>query len=157
MGSSIAFYCADSDLQSLQKFAQSIGLHLQAPLIGQKVSECPKDGPFCFLSLAPETELHPYGSPPLRISAARDPVLRFVRPYFSYPYLVLGHVYWSNDVPAIAERTKAIYQRLARWVRKEWAKQGDIYVGPEALALLQQGAVLVSALPGQAELRSIRT
>ena len=155
MGSSIGFFCADGDLQALQQFSKSVGLRLQAPLVGQDVPEAAKDSPYCFLSLVPESELHPYGSPPLRVTDARDPVLRFMRPYFSNPYLVLGHIYWSNDVPALAERTKASYQRLARWVRKEWEKYGDFYVGPEAMRLFQQGAQMVNFLPGQADISII--
>jgi hypothetical protein len=155
MGSSIAFYCGDSDLQSLQTLASSLGLRLQAPAIGQSVPSSPADGPFCFLSMVPESELHPYGNPPVRITDARDPILRFIRPYFSNPFLVVGHIHWSNDAPELARRTKADYQRLARWIRKEWIKDGDFYIGPEAHQLVQKGAQLVAAIPEQATFQLI--
>jgi hypothetical protein len=100
------------------------------------------------------SQLHPYGNP-LRISGATDPVMRFMRAYFKDPYLVLGHVYWSNDVPGLAAQTKPYYQKLARWIRKEWEKAGDFYFGPEAKRLADKGAELVNVLPGTASIRVI--
>ena len=105
--------------------------------------------------MVPESALHPYGNPPVRITDARDPVLRFIRPYFSNPFLVVGHIYWSNDVPELAQRTKPHYQRMVRWIRKEWVKDGDFYIGPEADQLVQRGAQLVNAIPEQATFQLI--
>lgn len=156
MSSSIVLFCAASDLQALQEFAQGGGLRLQAIVVGGEVSISAKDGPYCYLSPVAESELHPYGVPPTRLTPARDPLIGFMRPYFAAPYLVCGHIQWTNDQPAVAERTKPYYQRIARWIRKEWKKHGDSYVGPEAAQLIEQGAQMVAALPGEADLTIIK-
>ena len=156
MSSSIVIFSGATDLQALQEFAQSSGLREQAMVFGTVVTSSAADGPYCYLSPVAESELHPYGVPPTKITPARDPLLGFMRPYFTAPYLVCGHIQWSNDVPALAERTKPYYQRLARWIRKEWKKVGDSYVGPEAAQLIEQGAQMVAALPGEADLTIVK-
>jgi hypothetical protein len=155
MASSILLFGTDSDLQALLAFANASGLHLQAMAMGGKVASSAKDGPYCYLSPVAESELHPFGAPQVRITPARDPLLGFMRPYFTDPYLVCGHIQWSNDVPTLAAQTKPYYQGLARWIRKEWEKHGDSYVGPEAANLIERGAQLVAALPGEANVTTI--
>lgn len=81
--------------------------------------------------------------------------MRFMRAYFKSPYLVLGHIYWSNDVPSLAAQTKPYYQKLARWIRKEWEKVGDFYFGSEAMRLAGKGAELVNVLPGTTNIKII--
>ncbi len=147
MGNSVGFYCGQSDSQSFQDFALSIGLHIVPLSIENKVDADPSDGPFCFLSLVKQDELHPFGVPAVRISDARDPLIGYMRAYYKSPYLVLGHIYWSNDVPALAAQTKGYYQKLARWIRKEWEKYGDFYISPEAVKLMREGAEMVNVLP----------
>lgn len=156
MGSSIGFYCGLSDNEELELYAKSIGLHTVASSMDGQVFNDPVSGPFCYLSLVEKAELHPFGNPPVRISDAKDPILRFMRAYFCNPYLVVGHIYWSNDVPALASQTKPYYQKLARWIRKEWSKYGDFYVGPEAKSLIDKGAELVNVLPDSVDVQVIK-
>ena len=137
-------------------YAKSIGLYIVAPTLDKPVDTDPESGPFCFLSLVDKTELHPFGNPPVRITDAKDPVMRFMRAYFKNPYLVVGHIYWSNDVPTLASQTKPYYQKLARWIRKEWVKYGDFYIGPEANCLIGKGAEKINVLPGTADVQVVK-
>lgn len=155
MGSSVAFYCGASDAEALQNYAVSIGLSLVPPTLDRGVDDDPSIGPFCYLSIIAQDELSPYGDPPIKVSDATDPLISFMRAYFKNPYLVLGHVYWSDDVPALAKQTKPHYQKLAKWIKKEWEKYGDFYIGPEARTLLDKGAEMVNVLPGQASVEII--
>lgn len=150
MGSTVCFYCGPSDIDALQGFAVSLGLHLVPMTIDKEAVSAPVDGPFCYLSLVPKSELHPYGKSPQRFTDAKDPMLGFMRGYFKDPYLVLGHIHWSDDVAALAAQTKPYFQKLRNWIRREWELYGDLYIGPEAKELVAKGAQMVNALPGQA-------
>jgi|SRR5581483_3112786 len=150
MGSSIEFYCGQSDIEALQGFALSLGLHLVLPTIQEASVPAPAERPYCYLSLIPKSELHPFGKPPVRVTHAKDPMLRFMRAYFKNPYLVLGHIHWSDDVPALAAQTKPYFQKLRNWIKREWTQHGDLYLGPEAKELVAKGAQMVNALPDQA-------
>ena len=154
MGSSIAFYCGNRDTDAIQNFARSIGLGIVAPLVGDPLVSA-EAGPFCYLAPA-GLDLHPYGSPPAKISDATDPLISFMRAYYKYPYLVLGHIQWSDDVPRLASQTKSHYQKLGRWIRKEWKEHGDFYLGPEAQSLADGGAQLVNVLPAQATMHIVK-
>ena len=114
------------------------------------------DGPFCYLSLVPISELHPYGKPPQRVTDAKDPMLGFMRGYFRDPYLVLGHIHWSDDVAALAAQTKPYFQKLHYWIKREWEPYGNLYIGPEAKNLIAKGAHMVNELPGQATLQIVK-
>jgi hypothetical protein len=153
MGSIVSFYCGEKDNQALHEYAESIGLSIVPPTLDRPVDTDPVLGPFCFLSVVPKGTLSPYGNPPIKISDATDPVIGFMRAYYKNPYLVLGDIYWSDDVPDYAKQTKPYYQKLAKWIKREWEKYGDFYIGPEARVLLDKGAKMVNALPGQAEIR----
>lgn len=155
MGSNVAFYCGASDSESLQDYALSIGLRVVPPTLDRGVDDDPVEGPFCYLSILDKDELSPYGDPPIKVSDATDPLIGFMRAYFKNPYLVLGHIYWSDDVSALAQQTKPYYQKLVRWIKKEWEKYGDFYIGPEAKTLLDKGAEMVNVLPGQASVEII--
>jgi hypothetical protein len=156
MGNSIAFFSGSSDTEAFQDFAASLGLHLVPMTVDKKVVPAPADGPFCYLSLVPISELHPYGEPRKQITEAKDPMLGFMRAYFKNPYLVLGHLHWSDDVAALATQTKPYYQKLRNWIKHEWESYGDVYIGPEAKELIEKGAQMVNALPGQAALHVIK-
>jgi hypothetical protein len=149
MGSNTCFYCGNSDTGALQDFALSLGLHLVPMTIEGEVKD-PASGPYCYLSIAPRSELHPYGDPPIRLTDVRDPMLGFMRGYFKDQFLVFGHIYWSNDVKALAVQTKPYYAKLRSWIKREWRRHGDIYIGPEAECLISAGAQMVNTLPGQA-------
>jgi hypothetical protein len=148
MGSNIGFFCEQSDNDSLQKYVESIGLSIVPPLLNRHVSDDPSEGPFCFLSAIDVSLLSPYGTPPLKISDATDPLLLFMRAYYKDVYLVLGHIAWSDDVPNLAKQTKPYYQKIAKWIKSEWQKYGDFYIGPGARKLFDDGAQMVNFLPG---------
>jgi len=63
-----------------------------------------------------------------------------MRPYYKGPYLALGQIQWNDDAPEVAIHVKPHFQKIRRWVRKNWNKEGDFYYGPEATKLLMNGA-----------------
>jgi hypothetical protein len=71
----------------------------------------------------------------------------FVRSYFKENYLVLGQIQWQTDVDSLAIQTKPYYQKLTRWIRKEWEKNGSFYIGNEAKDLITKGAERVNFFP----------
>jgi hypothetical protein len=152
MASSIGLFANLDDYQSLHEYAKSIGLQLVPMLKGEEPPADPAAKPFCYLSSLPPSELHAYGNP-AQFSYGRDPLLLFKRPFYQEPYLVAGFVQWSTDNKAFAEVTKPYYQKLSRWVRKEWTKMPNgFYAGPQARELAAQGAKMVDLLPGTATL-----
>ncbi len=152
MGNSIGFFCSNEDNFALQSFCESIGLILIAPTFDKELNQDAATGPYCFLSTVEKQELHPFGEPKIRLTDAKDPIMRFLRGYYSAPYLVAGHVYWSNDVPNLAARTKPYHQKISKWIAKNWAvlPGGGFYLGPGAQALVEKGAEIVNMLPNQA-------
>ncbi len=147
MGSSVSFFCGPLDNKKLQDYATSLGLYLVSTRINEEVSLDPSLGPYCYLSLVPKSMLHPFGNPPVRVSSALDPALNFMRAYFQKPYLVLGDIQWTNDDSTLAKQTLPYYKKLVKWIRKEWGKNGDIYIGNEAKSLITEGAEMVNFLP----------
>jgi hypothetical protein len=155
MGSSVEIYGGEADCRALEEYADSLGLQLIAPSVGRAAPTLGKDGPYCFLSIRPTDELHPFGAP-LRYTDSKDPLIRFMRPYYTEPFLVLGHVYRSTDVASLAALTEFPYRQISRWIRSNWAKHGDFYVGPEAAELLAEGAQKANVLPGSASLNIVK-
>jgi len=151
MGNNLGFYAGNEDRENLMEFTREIGLCLLSFRLGQTVAANPFDGPACNLSLFPEEDLHPYGDPPLRISRAIDPMLFFERPYYKEPYLVLGQIQWYSDAPEVSLHVKPHFQKIRRWVRKNWNKEGDFYIGPEATKLLLNGAQKCNFHPEKAK------
>ncbi|WP_039732430.1 hypothetical protein [Dyella japonica] len=149
MGSSISFYGSEADCRLLESYAETLGLHLIAPVAGKTAPALAKEGSYCYLSMRAVEELHPYGTP-LRYTDAKDPLLRFMRPYYADPYLVLGHIYRSTDVASISSLTDLPFRGIKRWVKANWAKHGDLYIGPGAGELIARGAQMVNVLPGTA-------
>ena len=159
MTSSIAFYASQIDREILESFAISLGLCLVSPTVGRPVNADAALGPFCYLSAVAESELHPYGKPPVRISDARDPMLSYMRSYFERPFLVLGHIQHSDDVRALAQVTRPYYSKLSRWIKSSWAclPGGDIYIGADAQRLVENGAQMANAVPGTFEFHRIES
>ena len=156
MGSSIGFYCTNQDRLILERFTDSIGLKLLPPKIDIKLKAA-EDGAFCYLSLVDIDQVHPYGDPPTKISYAKDPVMIYMRGYLKDPYLVLGQIQWSDSVPHLAQETKPSYQKVVRWIKKQWANEGDFYFGPEARELVDSGKVTtIGVFPGQVNLEVIK-
>jgi hypothetical protein len=120
MGSTIGFFCGNDDHQALQNYAESLGLQVIAPLFDVDSAGDAVDGPFCYLSAVSKAELHPFGNPANRLTDARDPILTFMRGYFKSPYLVAGHIYWSDDVATLAAITKPYFHKLSKWIRQNW-------------------------------------
>ena len=153
MTGSIGFYASQADQEALESFALSLGLRLVSPKLGQAVNASPAFGPFCYLSAVAESELHPYGTPQVLLTDARDPMLAYMRSYFKSPYLVCGHIQHSDDVRALAQLTRPYYSQLARWIKANWTRLpgGSYYIGDEAQRLVAAGAQMVSAMPGTFE------
>ena len=147
MGSSVGFYCGNKDIESLSQYVKSLGLTLVAPDINQDVPVEPFEGPYCYISTRPLSELSPYGNPPIRVSDATDPLIGFMRAYQKENYLVLGHLYLSNDVPELFKQVKPHYNKLNKWIKTNWGKYGDFYIGLEAKSLQANGAELVNVYP----------
>jgi hypothetical protein len=155
MGSNVVIYGCETDCRTLEEFTRSLGLRLIAPMVGVAAPESGKDGPWCYLSLRPENELHPFGVPP-RYTDARDPLLGFMRPYYVEPYLVLGHIHRSTDVRSLAALTELPFNRIKRWIKASWTKYGDVYIGPGAADLIERGAQKVNVLPDSANFTTVR-
>lgn len=149
MGSSIGFFAAESDTAELQRFVESLSLTLVAPLISNKVAPNPADGPFCYLSPVGNEALHPYGSPAVKVSDATDPLLVYIRSFTKENCVVLGQLHWTNDVPNLAKITAPYYKKIAAWIRKNWRKEGDFYLGPQAEIMVKNGSQLVGFPPGE--------
>ena len=78
-------------------------------------------------------------------------MLFFERPFYKDPYLVLGQINWNNDAPEVAIHVKPHFQKIRRWVGKNWNKKGDFYYGPEATKLLLNGAIDCNLHPEHAK------
>lgn len=148
MGHSISIYGSNADTQRLTDYARAIGLHLIPPRTNLTVADDPADGPYCYLSLHKLADLEPYGDPAIRLGSAVHPVLVFRRPFYEDSSLILGSVRCSDDVPELYQQTHPYYQKLARWIRKEWRRYGDFYLGPEGATLFEGGASMRNVRPG---------
>jgi len=148
MGSSLDFFAGHEDYSSLLSRIDALGLHLLPLRLGLPISDIEKR-PLCNLSLVTLDETHPYGTPPVILSGARDPMMDFVRPIYRAPYLVLGQIMWNDDNPEQAALTKPAYKEISKWVKSNWSKlpNGPFYIGPEAKHLYEHGAELVNILP----------
>jgi hypothetical protein len=70
-----------------------------------------------------------------------------VIPFYFRP----GRITQNLDVDRLAAQTKSNFGKIARWIRKNWAKPEDIGVwcGPEALELIRSRRLIVTDLvPG---------
>ncbi len=87
----------------------------------------------------PLDELTPYAyeDPAKKVSDATDPLIGFMRSYHRNSYLVLGHLYLSNDVPGLNKLAKSYYNKLCKWVKGNWNKYGDFYISNNAQVALR--------------------
>lgn len=157
MASSIAFYCGPKDLDAINAYMESIGLHLIPLQIGGVVALEPSEGPLCYISLNPIVELHPYGNPPINISYAKDPLILFMRGYFKNPYLVNGFIQ-CPDIDADFEKiARPHFQKIKKWIFKNWKQMpgGDFYIGNDGAHLVVAGAKMVNAIPGELDFKLI--
>ncbi len=154
MGSTFLFYASPEDQKDLIDFIRGMGLYLVPPQADQEYTDdaCVLRG--CWISPVPAQKLHPWGragEPQVKYLDVLDPILSFTRSAYRPPYLIPGDIYWNNDVPALAAQTRATFQKIARWVRKNWPKpEGrDQYFGPEARRLVfEEGVKATSLVPG---------
>ena len=149
MGRSVYFFCTAADNQLLSEEAIRVGLRMYPILMSQEeiqTSDDPIDGPFCYLSVVPRSETHPYGDPPI-IGPATDPLLDSMRAYYKPPTLVMGRIYWSDDVPELAKITKPYFLKLFKWIKKQWHRNADgQYMGWEAKKLHDSGQAQLAYL-----------
>jgi hypothetical protein len=139
MGSSISFYCGKEDNLALEEQAKALGLFVVPMRLDREVPADPAQRPFCYLSLLPPEQLHPYGMPAVNVSEATDPMIELLRSYYLHPHLVSGRLYWSDDIKPLAALTKKPYTQLARWIRSNWRKLdgSSFFFGPEAERLVK--------------------
>jgi hypothetical protein len=52
-------------------------------------------------------------------------------------------VYWSDDVAEFARRTRSAFAKLSGWIKANWQKQKNYYVGPVATNLNKHGVRFV--------------
>jgi hypothetical protein len=137
MARTILLIAAPEDYECLIGYCTQLALRLLPMELGQEVKPA-NEGPACFLGPQQETELHPYGNPPVHITDVKDPLLLFVRPYYMPPYLVDGQIRLNEDNKEVSEQIRPTFEKLRRWVRKTWHKTDQFasYIGPQALELL---------------------
>jgi hypothetical protein len=153
MGSRILFVAGPEDQMVLTDFIRGLGMHLIPPQADQVYSDDPSILGGCWISPVPAQELHPWGrvgEPQVKYLDVLDPILSFTRSVYKPPYLRPGDIYWNNDVPALAAQTKSTFQKIARWVRKNWPKPDgdDWHFGPQARRLVfEEGVKATSMVP----------
>jgi hypothetical protein len=140
MAKSILLIASRKDYETLLEYCRQLGLQLLPMKIDIPVKE-PQDGPTCYLGHMEISGLHPYGVPPVRITDVKDPLLLFVRPYQSPPYLIDGGIHLNLDNQQVSNLIRPTFEKLRRWVKKNWHKTEShaSYVGTEALLLLNSG------------------
>lgn len=155
MTSRIYYACGPDDDRALVDFIKSNGLYLVRPNITLDYCEdYPISAHGGYISAVPLSELHPFGNPPIQIKRSLNPVLMFRRSYYQKPYLILGDIEFYTDTSKYIHITKPIYQKITRWIRKNWIKpEGDFcYYGPHAMRLIEEeGAQAISDIPGTVE------
>ena len=146
------FFAGPDDDRAFREYGDSIGLSLIPPRI-DRIGCVPVEGPgsasFWYFSNIRPQELHPYGDPKVKISDALDPLVQYSRSFYDPPNLIAGRIYWSNDVPELASRSKPIYSKLAAWIKKSWERrrQDGYYVGPQAKRLADEEGIEFFYLP----------
>ena len=154
MGSRILFVAGPEDQKVLTDFIRTLGMYFVPPQADQEYTDDPSILGGCWISPVPAEKLHPWGragEPQVKYLDVLDPILRFTRSVYRPPYLRPGDIYWNNDVPALAAQTKPTFQKIARWVRKNWPKPegDDWHFGPEARRLVfEEGVKATSLVPG---------
>jgi hypothetical protein len=154
MGSAFLFYAGPEDQRALIDFIRSLDLHLIPPQADQVYTDDANILRGCWISPVPAHKLHPWGrpgEPQVQYLDVLDPIISFTRSAYRPPYLATGNVYWNNDVPALAAQTKSTFQKIGRWVRKNWLKPvgRDQYFGPQAMRLVfEEGIKATTMVPG---------
>jgi hypothetical protein len=151
MGSRILFYAGPQDMNELNAFVRSLDLYLVPPSPALEYSDDETELGRCFISPVPKEELRTWGHKTAWYQDTLDPIISFERSIYQGSFIRPGDIYWNNDVRSLAVQTKPIFQKIARWVRKNWPKpQGhDWHFGPEAKHLVfKEGVKATSMVPG---------
>ena len=140
MAKAILLIASRRDYENLLGYCGELGLRLLPMRLDTPVKE-PEDGPVCYLGHMDDSDLHPFGSPPVCVTDVTDPLLLFVRPYQSPPYLIDGGIHLNLDSKQVSDLIRPTFEKLRSWVRKHWHKtEAHVsYIGPEALILLSSG------------------
>jgi hypothetical protein len=138
-------------MKELNAFVRSLGMYLVPPSPEVEYSDDETVLGGCYISPVPAEELHTTSKLPARYADVLDPIISFTRSVYRSSYIRPGDIYWNNDVPALAVQTKPIFQKIARWVRRNWPKPegDDWHFGPEARHLVfEKGVEATSMVPG---------
>jgi hypothetical protein len=139
MARTILIIAGPSDYEQLVGYCRELGLHLLPACIGSPIP-APSVSQMCYLGSMKESELHPYGNPPIRVTDVRDPLLLFIRPYYDPPYLTDGSISLNEDNKAVSALIKPAFEKIRKWVKLNWSKTNQFasYIGPEAQSLLSE-------------------
>lgn len=151
MGSRIPFVAGPKDMKELNAFVRSLGMQLIPPGPDIEYSDDETLLGRCYISSLPEDKLESWGHKTRWYQETRNPIISFTRSVYNHPYIRPGDIYWNNDVPIIAAQTKFTFQKIARWIRKNWPKPegDDWHFGPEAKHLVfEMGVEATSMVPG---------
>jgi len=150
MGSQILFAAGPQDMKELNAFIHSLGMHLVPPGPNVEYSDDETVLGGCFISPVRQDKLHTWGHKNIWYYDTLDPIIHFERSVYRPPYLKPGNIYWNND-KEMAVQTKPVFQKIVRWIRKNWPKPKGfvLYAGPQALKLVdQENAIITSLVPG---------
>ena len=151
MAASVYYFACREDHLALWSVIESVGLTVipvlvQAPLPSRR--DDPASGWLVYLSPVPREALHPYGQPP-GYGPATDPIIELLQGYDKGSYLVMGRVYWSDDVPEFGKVTLPYFRKIRSWIRANWEKLPDgQYIGPAAKLAASNGVELKTFPPG---------
>jgi hypothetical protein len=116
MGSSIGFYCGNTDIGDLSRFSESVGLHLIPMQLDGDVGQPWEDGPACYLSVLPREELHLYGTPPIKVSDGTGRCC-FHAGLSQGAVPRVGPLEMDDDKAEFAVITRPYVQKIARWIQ----------------------------------------
>jgi len=77
-----------------------------------------------------------------------------IRGYYDKPYLVSGYIRW-NDFPPWCTQSKPYFDKLYRWLRKNWIRYERWYAGPQAIELANRPETIVRSFPPGVEIKRV--
>ncbi|MDM8007203.1 MAG: hypothetical protein QUV05_13775 [Phycisphaerae bacterium] len=159
----VLLFAGPDDDSAFRAYARSIGLVLLNPhayRMSVEENERSFDDPIQggLFSFLPVESLHRHPHPNIGLCEALDPLIRYVRPRYSPPHLIVGQLIWYTDVAEFARQTKPYFEKLRRWVRANWRhrEEDGYYVGPQAERILQEEGAKVAYLPPDVTIKQIR-
>mgnify|MGYP001442361105 CR=1 FL=1 len=160
MARNIAYFAGPDDDQEFWQVLLAFGLRPLPYSLDElsKFPNWPQETHFGIsgcLSFLPVEKLHPYGNPPHFIGEATDPLIEFTRAYYHPPHLVAGCIHFDPATEFVPE-TKPYFEKIYRWVRKNWKRIGKCYYGPQAAVLATQKGTIVSDFPPGTKIRQVK-